>query len=231
MSGRRYAWPIVDRRAVVIGPNCRRFIRALARGSAVTLLGWQALALAQTDDATIDEVFGRLSAVETVRGEFVQSREISALSNPLRSSGHFIVSELGLYWEQREPFPTVLIAREDSISEQIGGQPRTTVSASQSPISASISRIFLGLFSGDLGKLEEVFRVGFEGSNERWTLSLEPRSYPLTEAIEAVTVSGSDYMESIQVDGLAGDRMTIELLDQSAEPAVLSLQERELYFP
>lgn len=195
-----------------------------------------AAALAQTDsptegDPTLESVLQRLASFRTLRGDFVQSREIAGLSRPLVSRGRFVISELGLYWGQSEPFESTLVAREDSLTQQIADRAPVTIMVEDQPIAVSIGRVFLGLFQGDRRRLGEHFDVAFEQREARWRLELDPISFPLTESVERVVVEGSRHLERIRIDGIAEDVMIIDLSNQSAEPAALTEVERGLYSP
>lgn len=195
-----------------------------------------AAAVAQTDsptagDPAMESVLQRLASFRTLRGDFVQSREIAGLSRPLVSSGRFLISELGLFWGQSEPFESTLIAREDSLTQQIGDRAPVTITLEDQPIAVSIGRVFLGLFQGNRDRLSEHFDVAFEQREARWRLELDPITFPLTESVERIVVEGNRHLERIRIDGIAEDVMTIDLSNQSAEPAALTEVERELYSP
>lgn len=182
-------------------------------------------------DIGFESVAERLRSIETLRGRFVQTREVAALSSALESRGSFIVSELGLYWEQSEPFDSVLIASETGLSQRVAGQPFETFTSADYPVAASISRVFLSIFKGDRGQLDKHFDVGFEADGERWTMRLRPRRFPLTEAIGGIVVEGREYLERLRIEGVADDVTTIELSGQSGQPAALTAEERELFEP
>lgn len=180
---------------------------------------------------SLASVSERLAAVETLRGSFDQTREIAALSRPLRSRGRFIVSELGLYWEQREPFAILLIATPDGMLQRVADQPAIRVSAAEQPIALSISQVFLGIFRGDHNEIDRYFDVLFDGNGDSWIMQLSPKAFPLTEAIDTIEIEGKAYIERLRIHGAAGDLQTIEFSEQRSEPPKLSEAERALYLP
>lgn len=180
---------------------------------------------------TLDSVFERLSSVSTLRGEFEQTRKIAVLSQPLQSRGRFIVSELGLYWEQTAPFPTLLIASGESLIQRVASQPAVTVSSAEQPMAVSIARVFLSIFKGNRGNLDEHFTVDFEPTDEGWTIDLVPKTFPLTEAVQRIVIDGDEYFERLRVVGVADDELIVEFHDQTSEPPSLTSEERELYSP
>lgn len=203
----------------------------------ILVLALGSVALAQEDtstalaDVSFDSVARQLASFETLRGEFTQTREIAALSQPLRSRGRFIISDLGLYWRQSEPFDSILIAGDDGLSQQVADRPAVTISAAEQPMAMSISRIFLGIFKGDRDSLNEHFDVGFQAEGTQWTMHLRPRTFPLTEAIEEIFVEGTVHLERLRIIGAADDAMTVHFSGHVSEPATLTEDERASYFP
>jgi outer membrane lipoprotein-sorting protein len=188
-------------------------------------------AAASAQDATFEQVIERLSSTRTVRGEFSQSREIRALTRRLFSSGRFIVSDLGLYWQQTAPFASVLIADGERLVQAVADQPRETLRAADQPVALAISEVLLGIFRGHRADLEELFDARFEPAGEHWTLKLTPRGAPLSEVVRSIDVEGSRYIDSVTVRGRAADELTITFTGVSTEPDELSPAERQLYAP
>lgn len=186
-------------------------------------------ALAATDDATFDSVVARISATETLRGRYSQIREIEALSRPLESGGRFIVSELGLYWEQAEPFASVLIADGERLSQSIAGQPMVTITAAEQPVLLSISQVLIGIFKGQGALLAQHFDIAFEAQGDEWKMALTPKELPLSEAVEGIEIEGRDFMERLRVRGRAADELTVTFFDLRNQPVDLSREERGLY--
>ncbi len=201
-------------------------MRRLAYLVALAIAGASAATAAQ--EATFEQVLERLSSTRTVRGEFMQNREIRALRRPLVSSGRFIVSDIGLYWEQTAPFASVLIADGERLVQGVGDQPRVTLRAADQPVALAISEVLLGIFRGQRADLEELFDVGFE-PGEHWSLELTPRSSPLSEVVRDIDVEGSRYIDRVIVRGRAADELTVTFSGVSTEPDELNPTERELY--
>ncbi|WP_428096541.1 outer membrane lipoprotein carrier protein LolA [Candidatus Rariloculus sp.] len=193
--------------------------------------GGQNTPAAPPGDVGFEAVSRRLSAIETLRAQFTQTRQIPALSQPLHSRGRLIISGLGLYWEQSEPFKTVLIANADGLAQKIADQPVVSVSVAEQPMAVSISEVFLSIFRGDRRALDEYFDVDFDSNGEAWTIRLVPRTFPLTEAVASIVVEGTVFLDRLSVQGVAEDLLTVEFSDQRSEPTALSREERELYIP
>lgn len=184
---------------------------------------------AETIEMSFDAVIERLSRVETLRGRYNQIREIPALARPLESSGRFIVSELGLYWEQQEPFRTVIVADTDRLSQAVANEPMVTVSAAEQPIVVGVAQVFMGIFRGQSAAIDRYFEVHFESTSDAWSMTLTPKGFPLSEAVEDIVVDGRELIERLTVRGRAGDRLAMDLVELERAPQTLRAEERALY--
>jgi Outer membrane lipoprotein carrier protein LolA-like len=205
----------------------RRLGHLIALAFGVALAG----SVTAAPDAGLQEVLERLSTTQTVRGEFAQSRDIRALSRPLVSRGRFIVSDLGLYWQQTAPFASVLIADGERLVQSVADQPPMTLRAADQPVALAISEVLLGVFRGHRAELEELFTMRFEAVGEHWSLRLAPRGMPLSEVVQGIDVEGSRYIDRVIVRGRAADELTVTFSAVSTEPDELSSAERDLYAP
>ncbi len=184
---------------------------------------------------TLETVTQRLSAPQVLRGWYSQTRQIALLSRPLDSSGRFILSGKGLYWQQEEPFSSVLIADGERLAQRLADGPMTSIDSSDQPMVLSFSRIFLNMFRGEHADLEAHFSIRFEAHDNAWEIGLTPTSYPLSEAIDDIILRGRDHIDQITVIGNSSDgpdstdEMTIRFSELSTSPATLTAHEIELY--
>lgn len=178
---------------------------------------------------TFESVITRLAESGVVRGEFTQLRKIELLSRPLESSGNFILSDYGLYWHQTRPFTSVLIADGERLVQRLEDGPTTSIAAAENPMVLPFSRIFLSIFRGSEEELRAHFEIAFAMQGDVWEISLQPTSYPLSEAIETIILRGREYIQSIDVINRSSDEMTIRFSDVQALPNQLTKHETELY--
>lgn len=183
----------------------------------------------QSDQESLTAVFGRLAEKRVLRGRFTQERIVPGLSAPLVSEGRFLISDSGLYWEQRQPFRSVIIANGQRLTQIVGNQSPTTITAAEQPVVSGMGIIFLSVFRGDQAALEENFDVTFSSSGSTWSIQLEPRNYPLTETISELQLQGRSYIDKMAVTGPADDTMTVEFLDVTDDPPDLTPNEIALY--
>lgn len=180
-------------------------------------------------DSTFESVVAQLAEYGVVRGNYSQTRKIELLSRPLVSGGSFVLSDLGLYWQQDRPFKSVLIADGERLVQSIDDGPITSIDAAQHPMVLPFSRIFLSIFNGSEQQLREHFTISFDVQDGRWAIGLKPASYPLSEAIDTINLGGREYIESLTVISRSSDVMTITFTDHQTQPDHLTEHEIELY--
>ncbi len=200
------------------------------RNTLVLLLALFSNAYGGVDSAqTFEEVVARLADAGVVRGNFTQLRKIEFLSRPLESSGSFILSELGLYWQQTQPFTAILIADGERLVQQFEDGPTTSMDAAENPMVLPFSKIFLSIFEGSEEELRANFEIAFTAQGGGWEISLQPTTYPLSEAIETIVLRGREYIQSIQIINRSSDEMMIRFSDVQIHSQQLTEHEIELY--
>lgn len=180
-------------------------------------------------EPTLDDVIARLGEPAVVRGSYEQSRELAILERPLVSNGDFILSERGLYWHQQSQPAAVVIADGQRLVQIIGDNPPEVSDDTSNPMLLPFSRIFLGLFRGDEKGLRENFEIDFAADGDGWRLRLEPKTEPLSLAIEAIALSGDQHIDELTVVNRSADRTIIRFFDLRTEPDHLTEHEIELY--
>ena len=200
------------------------------RNTLVLLLALFSSAYGGVDSAhTFENVVARLAEAGVVRGDFTQLREIELLSRPLESSGNFILSELGLYWHQTQPFSSILIADGERLVQRLEDGPTTSTNAAENPMVLPFSRIFLSIFEGSEEQLRAHFEIAFAVDGGDWEISLQPMTYPLSEAIETIILHGREYIQSINIINRSSDEMMIRFSDVQTLSQQLTEHEIELY--
>ncbi len=205
---------------------------ALVAVMACVLLAASALAEETAEpEKTLADVAAQLAAPAVLRGKFEQIREVRMLSNPLHSSGQFLLSDLGLYWRQEEPVASVMIADSERLMQSVGNGPLQSIDVAKNPVVLTFSQSFLGIFKGDEAELRSHFEIGFESGDgsDRWQISLVPVSYPMSEAIESIIIDGREYIETLTVTSRMSETTTISFSDLQSEPGELTEHEIQLY--
>ena len=185
-----------------------------------------------TDDPLFDTVAARLAAPAVLRGSFKQTRHLQLISKPLQSSGRFLLSDMGLYWEQDEPLKSVMIADGERLLQRIGDGPLQSVDVARNPVVLTFSQSFLSIFKGSEDELRSHFDLEFQPAGDAadgWTIVLTPISYPMSEAIASINVSGREYIEELKVNSRSSEETIIRFSNLQTEPGELTEHEIELY--
>lgn len=178
---------------------------------------------------TLQTVLSRLSEPAVVRGHYVQIRHLQLLDKPLESHGFFILSRQGLYWEQQSVPSSVLIADGRRLYERIGDAPPEIVDETSNPMALPFSRIFLGIFSGDVKRLEENFAIDFKATGSGWRIGLTPKSESLSAVISDITLLGRDLIEEVDIRDRSADETLIRFSGIETQPDYLTEHEIDLY--
>ena len=180
---------------------------------------------------TLDELQQRFTEQPVVRAHFEQTRTIKDLPQPLRSNGEMLIArDNGLLWDQKAPFPMMLLLDDSRMVQTINGQPPQTITADTNPQMFQFNHLLRALFQADRKVLEENFRIDFKDlGNGRWSLVLTPTTTPLDKIFSSMDVGGATYLESIVLNDKQGDRTDIALSRHQLTPASLTDAERQRF--
>lgn len=180
---------------------------------------------------TLDELQQRFTEQPVVRAHFDQTRTIKDLPQPLRSQGEMLIArDHGLLWDQKSPFPMMLLLDDKRMVQVINGQPPQTVTAENNPQMFQFNHLLRALFQADRKVLEENFRIAFNDlGNGRWSLVLTPATTPLDKIFSTLDLGGATFLESIRLNDKQGDRTDITLSQHQLTPASLTDDERQRF--
>ncbi len=169
---------------------------------------YQALFDQGADNTALLALGQKLNLGETVRGHFVQSRQLKVLKKPLISQGQFIFDkEQGLIWQQLTPFESLLILKDKQLIQK-DSQGRVQVSKADASTSAAamgdlLPSLVRAMLSGDLSGLSDNFELHFlvQGAsakeNANWQLGLTPKDPLMKKAIANMVLEGSDKLHAL----------------------------------
>jgi outer membrane lipoprotein-sorting protein len=197
----------------------------------VTIAGLLLLLVSLSSNArSIEEVTQQLSEQKLVRGEFSQQRDMEMFSQPLTSLGHFVIDKKsGLLWQQTTPFPVVLVLSDHKLSQKFGEQSPQIMTAEENPMVFYFSHIFLSLFDGDTKQLDKQFTQSFSELADSWKLTLKPKQAPLDAVFEQIVITGTRYIDQIELKEVRGDNTTIRFSNQTEYPKNLTADEHNLF--
>ncbi|HGJ5066346.1 TPA: outer membrane lipoprotein carrier protein LolA [Salmonella enterica subsp. enterica serovar Muenchen] len=180
---------------------------------------------------TLDELQQRFTEQPVVRAHFDQTRTIKDLPQPLRSQGEMLIArDTGLLWDQKTPFPMLLMLDDKRMVQVINHQLAQVITAENNPQMFQFNHLLRALFQADRQVLEQNFRIDFQDKGQgRWTLRLTPTTTPLDKIFATIDLAGRTYLESIQLNDKQGDRTDIALSQHQLTPAALTHDERQRF--
>lgn len=168
---------------------------------------YQTLFSQSADTAQLVALSQKLNLGETVRGHFVQSRQLKVLKKPLISQGQFIFDQTqGLIWQQIKPFESLLILKDKQLFQR-DSQGRVQVSKADASASAAamgdlLPSLVRAMLGGDISGLSENFELHFLITDRlspdgQWQLGLTPKDPLMKKAIANMVLEGSDVLQSL----------------------------------
>lgn len=187
----------------------------------LALLSWPTLAI------TLADVQQQLTAADARSARFEQERQISGLTQALRSSGELLlVKGQGLWWQQQKPFPLTLTLTPTRMVQQLPGQPAQTL---DSPQLLEFSNLMLALFDPSEAALDNYFRHTLASEGEEWTLTLEPIRSPLDKVFASLVLKGRHELASLAIHDKQGDVTLIRFVDWQLKTLPLSTEEQSRF--
>lgn len=175
--------------------------------TAVSANNYQQLFTQTADKAQLVDLSQKLNLGETVRGNFVQSRQLKVLKKPLISQGQFIFDQTqGLIWQQIKPFESLLILKDKQLIQR-DSQGRVQISKADTSASAAamgdlLPSLVRAMLGGDISGLSENFELHFLITDRlspdgQWQLGLTPKDPLMKKAIANMVLEGSDVLQSL----------------------------------
>jgi hypothetical protein len=177
-----------------------------------------------------DRVCASLAARRVIRGDFAQTKTLARSGRSLVSRGLFVVDAgLGMIWDTKEPFPSVMAVGPDFITQTSGGR-KSRVDAAGNETFIRISGTMSAVFTGNTAKLLEGFEVYFTGTDKSWTMGLIPRDSAAKTFARSIVMRGGDAVNEVALYEQSGGSVRYELSGQSYG-AALSAAEAEYFAP
>ncbi len=180
------------------------------------MLVWAATAVAANGANGANGELGKLMALLAQRkhGEvtYVEQDYLGILERPLKSSG-VLIYDAPDHLEKK-----ALTPRKESLVLDSGkltvtrGDRTYHFDLSEYPQVAPYVDAIRATMAGDLGALEKVFSVKFEGSLAHWQLGLAPLNEKVARQLRRIRIAGAgDDVESVQIDKANGDRSVMRM--------------------
>ncbi|WP_250500864.1 outer membrane lipoprotein carrier protein LolA [Caballeronia sp. GAWG1-5s-s] len=188
---------------------------------------------ASQNGALVSQVASRLGQIKGVRAQFTQTQTLSAMKQPLMSTGTFVFyRERGVIWRVLTPYKATFVITDAGVAEvDASGKRIGSKSARGVQGVAQVSKMMRAMLGGDLSALYSQFDVDAQGSPSQWTLDLKPNQPQLAQAVKGLQMKGGAFLQSLRIELASGDVTQIdftnnETLDRlpAAERALLGAQ-------
>ena len=156
------------------------------------------------------ELAQNLQKPANVQGAFTQQRYLKSLSKPMTTNGQFVlIPKRGLLWHMQKPFENRLRVRADGIMQWNG---KSWVAANPSKMNGQSQqiRLFLDLLGGNTQGLEKQFDLQLSGSQQKWTLRLNPKTALMKQIFNHIEISGDSVVRRIELNEKQGDRTVMQ---------------------
>ena len=177
-------------------------------------------------------VRARLGNVPVLRGQFEQEKRLQGFKNPLLSKGDFLLArDRGVVWNTRSPFAsTLVLTKQRLLTRQADGSTHAIADQGASPAVSTANALLMALLSGDVDTLSRQFRLqetlGTDGS---WRLQLVPKQGALKKIFKLIELQGDQYVRSVRLQEIRGDRTEIRFLQLRTTPIALSTDEAKQF--
>ena len=156
------------------------------------------------------ELAQTLQKPANVQGAFTQQRYLKSLSKPMTTNGQFVlIPKRGLLWHMQKPFENRLRVRADGIMQWNGKSWVATNPSKMNGQSQQI-RLFLDLLGGNTQGLEKQFDLQLSGSQQKWTLRLNPKTALMKQIFNHIEISGDSVVRRIELNEKQGDRTVMQ---------------------
>jgi outer membrane lipoprotein-sorting protein len=175
------------------------------------------------------EICSDLSSHPIVRGSFSQKKTIARLNRSLLSEGDFIIDNvLGIVWDTKKPFPSIMAVGKDFMVQSIPNGTKTKMDAQGNETFLQMSDTISAVFKGDSQKLLDNFDNYFVGDKNSWTLGLVPKNAAVRLFASQIIMSGDSVIRSIVLFEANGDTIQYDLSNHTF-PGALSADEKNLF--
>jgi len=190
-----------------------------AFGSAQAATQAQGQVQAQNGDAVlVSQVASRLAQAKGVRAQFTQTQTLSAMKQPLVSTGSLVFfRERGVIWRVDTPYKATYVISDAGVSEvDASGKRISTKSAQGVRGVAQVSKMMRAMLGGDLSALYSQFDVDAQGTPSQWKLELKPNQPQLAQSIKGLRMTGGEFLQTLRITLADGDVTQIEFAKSEA---------------
>ncbi|MGT2470217.1 LolA family protein [Paraburkholderia terrae] len=168
--------------------------------------------------ALVSQVASRLAQAKGVRAQFTQTQTLSAMKQPLVSTGTLVFfRERGVIWRVDTPYKATYVITDSGVSEvDANGKRVNTKSAQGVRGVAQVSKMMRAMLGGDLSALYSQFDVDAQGTPTQWKLELKPNQPQLAQSIKGLQMTGGEFLQTLRITLASGDVTQIEFAKSEA---------------
>ena len=203
-------------------PGLRARFRGIGSAVRASLAGVVGVAILTSNafaaSSDLDRLMSALAQRKHGQVSFVESKFIAMLDRPLESSGELLYDAPGRLEKRTvRPKPESLVLDAGEITAQ-RGRHTYVLDLKQYPQIVPFIESIRATLAGDRPALERVFKVGFDGSFEHWTLELEPLDARLAATVKQIRIDGdADVIHSVEIREADGDRSLLTIGPEEAK--------------
>ena len=164
----------------------------------------------------LEQLMQTLAQVKSAKATFVERKHFRVLTGPLESSGTLVYTAPGsLEKHTLAPKPESLVLDKDTLTfEDRTRNRRRTVRLQDHPALWVFVEGLRATLAGDLPTLNRLFRVGLEGIDSGWILTLDPREPDIQRIVRRIRLTGARAaVRTIEIEEAEGDRSVMILTE------------------
>jgi outer membrane lipoprotein-sorting protein len=187
-------------------------------------------ATSANDTGLVSQIATHLAQAKGVRAHFTETQTLSAMKQPLVSTGSLVFfGERGVIWQIDTPYKATYVITDAGVSEvNANGQRTNTNSGNGVRGVAQVSRMMRAMLGGDLSALYSQFDVQADGTPAQWRMQLTPNQPQLAQSIKGLEMSGGGYLQALRITLANGDVTRIGFA-RSVAVSELAPAERTLF--
>ena len=189
----------------------RRAIPALAAIIAAAAICTPPAAAA---DFGVEQLMQALGEVKSSTARFVERKHVTILNAPLESSGTLVYTAPGrLEKHTVAPKTESLVLDGDRLTiENKAQDQRRTFALQEQPVIWAFVEGIRSTLAGDLATLKRFYRVGVEGNERRWRLTLKPNEPRMQDVVREIRINGDrNWINAIEIIETGGDRSVMTI--------------------
>ncbi|RQR36176.1 outer membrane lipoprotein carrier protein LolA [Burkholderia sp. Bp9143] len=160
--------------------------------------------------ALVSDIAARLARVGAIRADFRQTQTLSAMKQPLVSTGSMLFDRRsGVIWRIDTPYKATYVITDGGVRE-VGADGRLVAPGGAGRGVAQVSRMMRDMLGGDLSALYAQFDVDASGTPERWRMALRPNQPQLAQAVRMLEMSGGAYLGRLDMTFANGNATVLE---------------------